>query len=494
MPKVAGLQIHQAAAAILAEAIAGMSHDDIRRAISEALPDSNGMDGPWVRDVYDSEIVYEYDGKLYRASYTITEGTAQLGESSEVRATYVDVAGEPDAAAAVGESLRLVDGKLPTATRTFREAMVATLKDDDRFRAEVATVLERIAQPDLAELLTEAAVETLAEAALGNDGVGLVKLIDPGWGSSGYWSETVLKTDGPKAWPAGTKMMWDHATASESRDHPEGTLDRLAAELIEDASWKSQGPRGPGLYARAKVFGRYREAVDELAPHIGVSVRTGGRTVLGEAEGRSGKIVQEIAPSQLNTVDFVTMPGRGGEIVTMFEAAGRGAMPTITDPKGDEVDEAQLKEALATAERERDEAKAATATAIEEAKTERARRVSLDAVAIGGKLMAEASRAKFPAPIRARVLETVTADVPMTEAGAVDEAKFAEAIDAELTKEARYLASIDPKASPVVGLGESRTDKDDDDKEDDLSEAWASVGEAIGNTGTIQESFVKGRS
>lgn len=159
----------------------------------------------------------------------------------------------------------------------------------------------------------------LTEKALRRDGTAPVKLIAPGWGSSGYYPAEVLERDGPTLFRAGTKMYWDHPTVTEEMERPEGSLRNLAAVLVSDARWDGQGPEGPGLYADAKVFEGYQQAVNEMAPHIGVSIRASGRAAQGEAEGRRGPIIQALTAAA--SVDFVTEPGAGGKIVQMFEAA-----------------------------------------------------------------------------------------------------------------------------------------------------------------------------
>ena len=104
-------------------------------------------------------------------------------------------------------------------------------------------------------------------------------------------------------------MHWDHQTATEEAERPEGSLTTLAGELISDARWQDSGQAGPGLYADAKVFGPYQEAVNELAPHIGVSIRASGRTKQGEAEGRKGPILEQLVAAR--SCDFVVTPGAG---------------------------------------------------------------------------------------------------------------------------------------------------------------------------------------
>ena len=157
----------------------------------------------------------------------------------------------------------------------------------------------------------------LVERAVRDDGTVKLRLIQPGWGSSGFYSKKVLQRDVPKIFPQGTMMFWDHPTEAEESQRPEGSLKDLAGVLVSAPKWDRDG-----MYADAKVFGQYREALEELAPHIGVSIRALGRSKQGSAEGRKGPIIEEIAVGR--SVDFVTTPGAGGRVAELFEAARRG--------------------------------------------------------------------------------------------------------------------------------------------------------------------------
>jgi hypothetical protein len=173
----------------------------------------------------------------------------------------------------------------------------------------------------------------LSERAVRRDGTISLKLIQPGWGSSGYYPRDVLERDIPKVFPAGTHMMWNHATPSEEMERPEGDLRDLAAVTVSDPIWLEGGPHGPGMYAEARPFAGYASAIDEIGEHIGVSIRGMGRHTTGEAEGKSGRIIQEIAAGK--SVDFVTVPGAGGAIVSIFESApNAGKLPPPTQPNG----------------------------------------------------------------------------------------------------------------------------------------------------------------
>ena len=92
----------------------------------------------------------------------------------------------------------------------------------------------------------------LKEGAVGQDGTAYLKLISPGWGSSGFYSSDLLKRDGPKVFPAGTKNFWDHQTAAEESARPEGSLRDLASALTEDAHYEETGTAGPGSTRKRK--------------------------------------------------------------------------------------------------------------------------------------------------------------------------------------------------------------------------------------------------
>ena len=184
----------------------------------------------------------------------------------------------------------------------------------------------------------------LCERAVRSDGTIGVKIIQPGWGSSGYYPREVLERDIPRVFPKGTQNFWNHDTMSEEMERPEGDLSRLASVFVSDPVWLDNGAKGPGMYADAKVFPGYAESIDAISDYIGMSIRASGRHTSGEAEGRQGRIIQEITPDPRvgARVDYVTAAGAGGAIVSIFESApGSGALP---DPITDNV-QAFLKEA-----------------------------------------------------------------------------------------------------------------------------------------------------
>jgi hypothetical protein len=169
--------------------------------------------------------------------------------------------------------------------------------------------------------LLGAVVWKLKEGAVGQDGSAYLKLIGPGRGTSGYYPAEVLERDGPKVFPKGTKNFWNHQTDAEEAARPEGDLRDLASVLTEDAHYEPAGPAGAGLYARAKVFEQFRQPVDDLAKHIGMSIRAHGKAQEGKApDGKTGPIIQAL--SRGISVDYVTTPARADRFCSYSRRRG----------------------------------------------------------------------------------------------------------------------------------------------------------------------------
>lgn len=277
------------------------------------------------------------------------------------------------------------------------------------------------------------------EEAVGSDGaLPIIKIIQPGWGSSGYYSADVLRRDGPTVFTPGTKMYWDHPTETEEAERPERSLRDLAAELVSGAEYQDKGPRGPGLYAKARVFGPYREAIKELAPHIGVSIRALGRARHGEADGRQGPIVEQIVAGK--SVDFVTVAGAGGEIVGLFEAA-RGARPQ-TMHESQEVVMADVD--LQTMQTENQSLKESVA-----------RLTELLMFREAGDVVTEVLHtAEMPDATRSRLSRDL-ARKPVVVDGKLDREAFRTIILEAVKAEMDYLAQAGLGSSPVHGMGAS---------------------------------------
>lgn len=178
------------------------------------------------------------------------------------------------------------------------------------------------------QVLTEATQTTTATPVEGKPGRFLVQLINPGWGSSGYYSAAVLEAAAKNGvFGKGTHMYLDHPTASDQFERPERSVRDLAAVLAEDASYVDGA-----LVAEAQVFGPYREVLGEMADSIGVSIRAAAEvTEGGEAEGRRGRIIDALVEGL--SADYVTHAGRGGKILQVLESARRVDEATANDTR-----------------------------------------------------------------------------------------------------------------------------------------------------------------
>lgn len=292
-------------------------------------------------------------------------------------------------------------------------------------------------------VMSEAAIDgefvALVEQAVRRDGTIPVKLITPGWGSSGYYPAEVLERDGPAVFKRGTKSFWNHPTPTEEAQRPEGDLNALAAELVTDARYEANGVAGPGLYADAKVFEAYQGPVNDLASHIGMSIRASGRAVQGEAEGRKGPIIQQIVAAR--SVDFVTEPGAGGQIVQMFEAARRGQSGNHRE-ENDHMSaelQKQLKEAQDRLARlEEANARLREAQLLRDARDH-----------VAGQL----AHTHLPDVTKRRLVESLSANPPVTEAGALDIDGYVKRIEEAIKAEAEYLATATGGNGRITGMG-----------------------------------------
>ena len=379
-----------------------LSFDQIRRKLADAAGNA------WIRDVYDSWFVYENnneatmgvgDGKTYRRSYVIDKetGAVTLGDPVEVIAqmTYY----------AVGQ---------------------------EAFDIEISG--------DLIPLV---------EKSVRKDGTIPIKVIAPGWGSSGYYSPEMLERDGPKVFTKGLHSYWDHPSASEEKDRPERSLRDLAGVLTQDVHWEANGQAGPGLYGEARVTEQYRNAVAELAPDIGMSIRAYGKAREGEVDGQKGNVISELASAR--SVDFVTHAGAGGKILELFESAGR--LPAKGDNQVTEEEAKLLREANAVLTAQAAErvaqltAKDALIASLREAVLMR------QAQEVAGQVLAEV---EMPKPTRQRILTAQAAMPVRGEDGNLDEAAYREQVKAAAQAELAYINEV-RGSGKIMGMGAGAT-------------------------------------
>jgi hypothetical protein len=313
----------------------------------------------------------------------------------------------------------------------------------------------------------------LQEAESKDSNVFPVKIIQPGWGSSGYYPKAILERDGPKIFKAGLHAYWDHPKMSDESDRPERSLRDLAGVLASDAVWKEDAINGAGLYAKIKTFDPYVSAVRELAPHIGISIRASGVANEGEADGENGMIIEEITNAA--SVDFVTMPGAGGKVLQLFEAARNIDLDERNKKMAElkELQEAneQLTKDNETLAAEKEAKQAELDAANEILKTQKEAAIISQTTEYVKTKLADAG---LPEPAQKRMIEKLIAARELTEEGELDEAKLATVIETAVADEKAYIESIAPGG--IKGMGDVTEEK----PEPKISESMQRLYEAQG--------------
>lgn len=314
---------------------------------------------------------------------------------------------------------------------------------------------------------------------LNKDGIARIKIIQPGQGSSGVYTPEVLKRDGPKVFTKGLHSYIDHQTAHEESARPEGSIRDLAGVLESDAKWQDNGPSGAGLYADLKVFKPFRPLVEELAPHIGMSIRAFGKFAEGLHDGKKAKVVERLIAAK--SIDMVTRAGAGGRFEELLESARNETAQILTESagltgsttaalsrqttEGDPMTEAQetaLREATAKADRsEQQNEKLRKRLLISDAK-ESAQTILKDVA--------------LPPAAKLRVIEAALSTIPEKD-GELDGTVFKTRVEEAVKSEAEYLSSV--TGSPVRGMGaitEAEKPKPEDE-EKKMIEAFIRMGD-----------------
>lgn len=308
----------------------------------------------------------------------------------------------------------------------------------------------------------------LIEAATNEDGTIPIKVIGPGWGTSGYYPQEVLERDAG-IYKEGTKMYWNHPTASEEIERPERSLTDLAGILVSEGAYDPEGASGPGVYAKAKVFGQFQDQLTEMAPFIGLSHIAKGKATTGEAEGQSGPIIESLNIAQ--SVDFVTEPGAGGEIIQLFESASSKQLPKSIKMAENKEEIVSLKEAnkALTDDNQRMKEKIALQDAQE---------------FVLGKL----KESELPEITKQRLLTRELKNIVLDDKGNLDIVKFGESVKKAIKEETEYLASLS-ESGKITGMGSGKEETDDTK----LQESNKSAFEELGLSEKGVELAVKGR-
>lgn len=267
-----------------------------------------------------------------------------------------------------------------------------------------------------------------------------VTIITPGKGSSGeYPPETIKKLAESPIWDSPVHMYMNHATGSERASRPEGDIRELAGVIDGRPVVDDSG----ALVGRAKIFPEYRDFIRERAPYIGVSINASGIMAPGK-----DRVIKEI--TQVDSVDFVTKPGRGGKITAVLESSREvdGMAETIVEavdvpvtkpapapvqdaPKAESPEVAELKKQVEDLKAERDE----LAAKVKELEAEGAKK---DAEAV----VAEAFR-NVDAPMTRKMLVESAASLTRDE------------FETRVQESLKEVLAAKSAQSPVYGMGTS---------------------------------------
>lgn len=136
-------------------------------------------------------------------------------------------------------------------------------------------------------------------------------LLTPGQGSSGNWTEDVIRRDGPHALKKGAKCFVTHNRMENGEPDPFSMWGVLASD-----AWYEDGV---GLVADIQVLESWVDKVADVAPHTALSV-----FLMGEADDQGN--ITAILEDVQNGVDLVVYPGRPGSslVEKLYESAKAG--------------------------------------------------------------------------------------------------------------------------------------------------------------------------
>lgn len=328
---------------------------------------------------------------------------------------------------------------------------------------EIIVTAESNREPEETEI-QESAV-TLREG-LGMDANGVIKdacIIQPGWGSSGYYGADVLQKEAASF--TGLQMFVDHPTSIEESTIPERSVKNLAA-VTTNTIFKENGWKGPGIYGDVKVFSDFQEPIKEKAPFIGLSLYGRGKAKIGEAEGKTGKIIESIPFKR--SVDFVTVAGAGGALMPLLESTRKPKEVNPKEPVKEsvvvDIKESSDKEmiGLPVNEQEFSDLKESVSKVIAENVTlrESITKVTNENVKLKEKdMLREAASvvtrlvesAKVPQVIKNR-LNRQCLETPLTESGDLDTAKLTESVKTAIADAEAEIAEL-TESGKIMGMG-----------------------------------------
>jgi hypothetical protein len=217
----------------------------------------------------------------------------------------------------------------------------------------------------------------------------------PGQGSSGFYSETLLKEFGPVALAPGAKAFIDHDSVRSPKD--------MIGVYPDGAWWDDE--KG-ALVGELEVFPHWQEFVEAVGPHAGLSIYMMGET---DSDGN----VVALHPDRMNGVDLVSYPGLVGSglVEKLYESAHRAGLGTedpatdVQDAKITEGIQMEKEELLTILEGFKEEITAAVIESVTPAEEEESTEEEVTEVADMAAVAEAAIDAGIPAELRAEIYE-----------------------------------------------------------------------------------------
>jgi len=136
--------------------------------------------------------------------------------------------------------------------------------------------------------------ESVASPVKKSENRWMVTVATPGQGSSGYYSEDLLREQGPSALSPGAQSFINHDSSRNPKD--------MIGIFPEGAFWNEEERK---LQAELEVFPHWKEFVEAVGPYAGMSLYMRGKS---DEEGN----VVELTPHAHNGCDLVARPGLEG--------------------------------------------------------------------------------------------------------------------------------------------------------------------------------------
>jgi len=431
------------------------SHDALRGHLRNALMAHHSVantydsQGPWIQDTFPKHVVYSFKGQTLKQGYSVGEAPAGqdptvtlAGKPTQVHVAYMDTAASKEG--------RRVILSVPEGYEDVAETVTVTVEGDVVVRESVEFYGEQVD------------MTTVQEAAGGKKSIVPICIIKPGWGSMAHYSESMLKTSGPKAFKKGTQMFMNHATESEELQRPEGDLNQLAAVLNKDAYWDQNGAKGPGLYSEAILFSDHADKILEKGPYTGCSINAAIKATEGTVDGRSGKIATEFVRGY--SVDFVTKAGAGGAPIVPVTESAKGSASSGDNQK--EIPMDLTKEQIAALEADNTKLKTENSALSAKVAVMEAQQNRILAMATVGMLLKEAG-----VEVKSSLIQRVCESPKMEADGTVNK-DWAKATFEDLS-------SVGEAGGRVHGLGERTKegrDKASEKDAEDFKESMKSLG------------------